>query len=108
MALNIMLNSFGVRTLHCLTALRGVSSVQYSSRHAVVELMHHTDELIWTAKLCHDLPQSLATNSVKGLCQVYKRYVEVSVLFLTLFLELPCSKHHVSSSTAFPEATLTF
>ena len=44
----------------------------------------------------------------QGLCQVYKRYVEISILFLTLFLKLPCSKrHHVGSFTALPEAIRT-
>ena len=43
---------------------------------------------------CHDFRHSLAVDGVKGLCQVYKRYVEISILFFTLFLELPCSKRH--------------
>ena len=65
----------------------------------------------WTyldSQSCHDFPHSLAVDSVKGLCQVYKLYVEISILFLTLFLELPCSKrHHVGSFTALPEAIRT-
>ncbi|KAJ1141793.1 hypothetical protein NDU88_008121 [Pleurodeles waltl] len=28
----------------------GVSIIQYSSKHAVVDLMHHTDEFVWAAK----------------------------------------------------------
>ena len=65
----------------------------------------------WTyldSQSCHDFPHSLAVDSVKGLCQVYKLYVEISILFLTLFLKLPCSKrHHVGSFTALPEAIRT-
>ena len=65
----------------------------------------------WTyldSQSCHDFPHSLAVDSVKGICQVCKRYVKISILFLTLFLELPCSKrHHVGSFTVPPEATPT-
>jgi len=65
----------------------------------------------WTyldSQSCHDFPHSLAVDSVKGIFQVYKPFVEISILFLTLFLELPCSqRHHVGRFTALTEATPT-
>ena len=49
-----------------------------------------------------------SSRQCQGLCQIYKRYVEISILFLALFLKLPCSKrHHVGSFTALPEAIRT-
>ena len=72
-----------------------------------MELTYDADELCWAAVLRHYSPQTLFTNSVKGLGQIDKGGVQVSVLFLTLLLKLLSSKHHVNSPAILPETTLT-
>ena len=62
-----------------------------------MELTHNGEKLCWAAVLRHYSPQTLSTNSVKGLGQTDKGGVQVTVLFLTLLLKLPGSKHHVDS-----------
>ena len=71
-----------------------------------MELTYDGDEPCWAAVLRHYSPQTLSTNSVEGLGQIDKGGVQVIVLFLTLLLQLPGSKHHVDSPAILPEATL--
>ena len=47
-------------------------------------------------------------NYVKGLGKVDQCGVEVDILFLTIFLQLPGSKYHFSGSPFLPEAALAF
>jgi hypothetical protein len=72
-----------------------------------VELPQHVNELVRASKLSHDLPQPFATDGVECFSKVNKRRVEISVLFLALFLELAGGKNHVNRPTTFSEATLT-
>ena len=72
----------------------------------MMKLIYDGHELSWAAVLHHGSPQTLSTNSVKGLGQIDIGGVQVSVLFLTLLLQLPGSKHHVDNPMIFAEATL--
>ena len=40
-------------------SIREVSVVHHSSKHSIVELSHHTDKLVWAAKLSYDRSKAL-------------------------------------------------
>ena len=65
--------------------------------HAVMKLSNDGDGFFGTAVFCHDSPKAVSTECVKCLGQINISWVEVRVLFLTLLLQLSCSKHHVNS-----------
>ena len=71
-----------------------------------MELACDGDELSWTTILFHDPPEALSTNSVKSLGQINVGRVQVSVLLLALFLELPSCKYHVNGPAILAESTL--
>ena len=73
-----------------------------------MELTDNRDELAWTAKLLHYLPQAISADSVEGLCEIDKSHEQVIVLLLAFFLELACSKYYVDSSTSSTETALAF
>ena len=60
---------------------RGLSVIKDMGLHTIVELPFHQDESVWASKLSHNFPQSITTDSLKGLGKVDKGSVEVSILF---------------------------
>ena len=112
---NIMLKRVGASTQPWFTPLvtgngaeDSSSVVQDVGLHAIVELSHLQDESVRAPELAHHFLEPLTTVSVKGLGKVDKGRVQVDIFFLTFFLQLPGSKHHVSGSPFLPEATLVF
>ena len=73
-----------------------------------MELTDNRDELAWTAKLLHYLPQFISADSVDGLCEIDKSHEQIAVLLLAFFLELVCSKYYVDSSRSSTETALAF
>ena len=71
-----------------------------------MELTDQSDETVRTAKLEHDLPQSIMADNIKGYGQVHKGDEEVDILFLTLLWQLPCSKYHIYCSMVLTESIL--
>ena len=61
-----------------------------------MKLPDQSDETVRTAKHVHYLAQAIRAGSVKGLGQVPKGDAEAEILFLTLFLQLPCSKYLIT------------
>ena len=83
------------------------SIVLHSSMHAVMELSNDGDEFFGAAVFCYDSPKAVSADPVKCLGQINISRVEVSALFLTLLLQLSCSKYHINSPTFLTEAELT-
>ena len=112
MAENIMLKRVGARTHPCFTPfahrewLGYLTTVLNSSQHAIMKLLYNGNEFLGASIHCHDSPKAISTYSVKGLGQIDIGGIQVSILLLTLLLELSSSKHHVNSSTFFLEVTL--
>ena len=75
--------------------------------HAVMKLSNDGDEFFRAAIFCHDFPNAVTAEHVRCFGQINISRVEVSILFLTLLLQLSCSKHHVNSPMFLMEATLT-
>ena len=75
-----------------------------SCMQVVMKLSNDGDELFGTSLLCDDSLKPVAADHVKCLGQININRIEVSVLSLTLLLELSCSKHYLKSSTFLTEA----
>ena len=71
-----------------------------------MKLSYNGNKFLGASILCHDSPKAISADSVKGLGQINIGGVQVSILFLTLLLELSSSKHHVNSPTFLLEPTL--
>ena len=62
---NMRLNSVGAKTvlLHAIADRKGfgcLTVVLDSCLHAIMELLHHGDQLPWACVLGHDLPQTFS------------------------------------------------
>ena len=75
--------------------------------HAVMKLSNDGYEFFEATVFCHDSPKVISADQVKYLGQINISQEEVSVQFLTLLLQLSCSKHHVNSLTFLTEVSLT-
>ena len=98
------------RTHPCLTPFVTRKASQLSPLSltlAVMKLSNDDDEFFGAAVFCYDSPKAVSADRVKCSGQINISRVEVSVLFLTLFLQLSCSKHHVNSPTFLTEVALT-
>ena len=73
------------------------SFVLHPCMHTTMKLSNDGDEFFRAAVFCHDSPRTVSADHVKYLAQINISRVLVSVLFLTLLLQLSCSKHHVNS-----------
>ena len=71
-----------------------------------MEFSDDADKLAGAAKLGHDLPKAFPTDSVEGLCQVYKGGVEANVLLLAFLLELSGREDHIYCAAALSETAL--
>ena len=67
--------------------------------HAIMNLAYNGNEPVWATKLGHYLPQTLSAHDVKGLCEINKGCVDISVLFLAFLQKLSCRKGHVYCSS---------
>jgi len=63
-----------------------------------MELADNCDELGWVAKFLCDFLESIPTDCIKGLGQINKGCVEVTMLFHAFLLELVGSKGFSSHS----------
>ena len=71
--------------------------ILHSGRHAVMKLPGQRYKPVRVAKLVHNFPQPITSDSIKGLDQVNEGGIEADILFLTLLLQLPYSKYHANS-----------
>ena len=68
------------------------SLVLHPCMHVTMKLSNNGDEFFRTAIFCYDSPKAIFADSVKCLGQINISRVEVSVLFLTLLLQLTLSQ----------------
>ena len=61
-----------------------------------------------TAKARQNFPQSITTDSIKGLGEVYESCTLAYVLFSAFLLYLPQHEDHVCGSSVRPEPTVAF
>ena len=61
-----------------------------------------------TAKARQNFPQSITTDSIKGLGEVYESCIKTNVLFSAFLLYLPQHEDHVCGSSVRPEPTVAF
>ena len=68
---------------------RAFSVVLHPCMHAVMKLSNDGDEFFGATIFCQDSPKAVSADYVKYLGQININREEVSVLFLTLLLQLP-------------------
>ena len=72
-----------------------------------MELAEDVEKFRGTAKESQDFPQSI-TDSMKGLGQVYERYIYAHVLFSAFLRYLPQHEDYVYGPSVGPKPTLAF
>ena len=71
------------------------------NKHPIMGSTYQADKLWWAAKLWHDFPETIMTDSVENLCQVNERGIEILILFLEFFLGLLSCIYNVNCTTTF-------